>query len=82
MNKGNKGYSYNDMQEKGTGSYKDQANCKIVTYPFEKYQIKTQLSPTNEFIGVVEVKINKEFLSHKQKTIAQGFIDSNEDYPE
>lgn len=82
MTKSKKEYSYKEMQNKGTGSHGEFENYKIIVYPFERYQIKIQLGLANEFMGVVEVKINKEFLSYNQKIKVQGSIDTSEDYPE
>lgn len=57
-------------------SYKD------IIYPFDKYEIKVRLTPNNEFIGIVEVKINKDFLSYKQRVTSKGFHDVEEFYKE
>lgn len=73
---------YNKIKNQGTGSHDLSDNFKIIIYPFDKYQIKIKLTPANEFIEIIEVKVNKEFLSYKQKLTSQGFIDVNEDYPE
>lgn len=73
---------YNNLKNQGTGSHGDVDDFKIISYPFDKYQIKIKLTPTNEFIGIVEVKINKDFLSHKQKTTLRGFHDVDEFYRE
>jgi predicted component of type VI protein secretion system len=77
-----KNYDYDNLKKQGTGSHERVDDYKIILYPFDKYQIKIKLSPSNEFIGIVEVKINKEFLSHKQKITSQGFLDVEEFYRE
>ena len=77
-----KDYDYNNIKNQGTGSHENLDDYKIILYPFDKYQIKIKLSPSNEFIGIVEVKINKEFLSHKQKITSQGFLDVEKYYQE
>jgi len=77
-----KDYDYNNIKNQGTGSHEKLDDYKIILYPFDKYQIKIKLSPSNEFIGIVEVKVNKEFLSHKQKITSQGFLDVEEFYQE
>jgi len=77
-----KDYDYNNIKNQGTGSHEKFDDSKIILYPFDKYQIKIKLSPSNEFIGIVEVKINKDFLSHKQKITSQGFLDVEEYYQE
>jgi len=73
---------YNNLKNQGTGSHGDIDDFKIIPYLFGKYQIKIKLTPTNKFIGIVEVKINKDFLSYKQKTTLRGFHDVDEFYRE
>ena len=77
-----KDYDYNNIKNQGTGSHEKLDDYEIIIYPFDKYQIKIKLSPSNEFIGIVEVKVNKEFLSHRQKITSQGFLDVEEFYQE
>lgn len=77
-----KNYDYNNIKNQGTGSLEKFDDCKIILYPFDKYQIKIKLTPSNEFIGIIEIKVNKEFLSHKQKITSQGFLDVEEFYKE
>lgn len=75
-------YDYSNPKDQGTGSHNESDDYKIIVYPFDKYQIKVKLTPTNEFIGIVEIKINREFLSHKQKMASKGFHDVDEFYRE
>lgn len=75
-------FDYNNLKKKGTGSHDLIEDYKIINYPFDKYQIKVKLTPNNEFIGIIEIKINKEFLSHKQKIVSKGYIDVDEFYRE
>lgn len=73
---------YEELKKQGTGSHDLLADSRIVEVPFDKYTIKVRLSPTNEFLGIEEVKVNKEFLSYSQQlTIlkSQGYHDV-EDY--
>jgi hypothetical protein len=74
--------NYSDTRDLGTGSHCEFKEYKIKTYPFDKYEIKIKLTPNNEFIEVLEVKINKDFLSHKQKILSQGFHDVEKFYQE
>lgn len=69
------------FKNRGTGSH-DFEDYKIIIIPFDKYQIKIKLTHANEFTEIMEIKVNKEFLSYKQKLASQGFIDVHEDYPE
>jgi hypothetical protein len=75
-------YIQKNIKNHGTGSHEKLEEYKIINYPFDKYQIKIKLTSANEFIGIIEVQVNKEFLSYKQKLTSQGFVDVNEDYPE
>ena len=75
-------YEINHFKNRGTGSHEDFEEYRIITYPFDKYEIKIKLTSSNEFIGIVEVKINKEFLLHKQKIVSKGYIDVDEFYRE
>jgi len=75
-------YDYNKLKQEGTGGPDMPSDFKTIVYPFNKYQITIRLTQDNRFIEVIEVKINKEFLSHKQKISTSGSIDVRKDYPE
>lgn len=70
------------FKNRGTGSHENLEDYKIITYPFDKYQIKIKLTPNNEFIEIIEVQINKDFLSYKQKITPMGFHDVEKFYRE
>lgn len=55
-------------------------NSKVKTIPFDKYRVKVVLSPSNEFIGIEEIEINKDFLSLKQKIRNRHFHDVEKFY--
>ena len=63
-----------------TGSTEELVNSKVITYNLGKYKVKIRLSSNNEFIGIEEIKINKDFLSNKQKTSAPEYHDVIEFY--
>ena len=73
-------YDYNKFKNQGTGSYGDFENHRIETFPFGKYEISIRLSPSNEFMGIEEIKVNKDFLSFKQKITISGFHDIEQFY--
>jgi hypothetical protein len=77
-----KEYDYDTLKDQGTGSHAKSDDYKIIVYPFERYQIKIKVTPSNEFIGIVEVGFNKDFLSHKQKIASSGGHDVEEFYRE
>jgi len=52
-------------EDKGTGSAHPEDTVTIV-YPFNKYLIVVRLTSDGRFIGIEEVRINKEFRSYKR----------------
>ena len=63
----------------GTGS----ASAKeyvIKVCPFEKYEIVVKLTSDGRFIGIEEVRVNKDFRSHRQGT-SQRIFEYIEEYP-
>ena len=77
-----KNFDYYEMKTKGTGGHDLLHEYKIITYAFDKYRIKVKLSPNNEFIGITEVMIDKDFRSLKQKIGTKGIHDIEEFYRE
>lgn len=73
---------YNKLKNQGSGSHDMPKDYKEIVYPFDKYEITVRLSLNNEFIGISEVKVNKDFLSYKQKISSKGFHDVDEFYSE
>lgn len=67
-------------QNQDTGYHEELENNKIVIFPFDKYLIKVRLTQANEFIDIIEVKINRDFLSYKQKITPKGFHDVEKFY--
>lgn len=82
MNLREKAFDYDKFKEEGTGNHDVAKGYKTIIYPFDKYQIKIKLTLNNEFIGITEVKINKDFLSYKQKMTLKGYHDVDEFYRE
>ena len=77
-----KKYDYETFKKHGTGSQENFEEYKIVECVFDRYLIKVKLTPKNEFMGIVEIKVNKDFLSHEQKITPKGFHDIDEFYKE
>jgi hypothetical protein len=67
-------WDYKNLKNRGTGSHGDMADFKIIPYPFDKYQIKVKLTPTNEFIGIVEVGIKRIFYHTNKKQLFAVFM--------
>ena len=75
-------YGYDSFTKQATGSIGEVEDYKIISYPFDKYEIKVKVSPSNQFMGIIEVKINKDFLSHRQRMGIQTYIDVDAFYRE
>jgi len=65
-----------------TGSNIEPTRYKTVVYPFGRYEIMVKLGPANEFIGIEEVRLNRDFLSYQQRIASTGFHDVEEFYRE
>ena len=59
--------------ETGTGSKGFIKELKIIEYPFDKYLVKVGLSPENEFLGIIEINVNKDFRSYSEKFKAEDY---------
>ena len=66
------------IADNGTGSGKVKLYNSI-NYLFGPYEIKVKLDEQNKFIGITEIKINKNFMNFNQK-MPKGFHDVNEFY--
>lgn len=62
-----------------TGSH-DFNEKQFIVYPFGKYEITVELSSTNQFVGIVEVKVNKDFRSYSQRIASTKVHDVEEYY--
>ena len=61
----------------GTESSKPK-DSTILTYKFEQYDIDVKLTPDGRFLGIEEVRINKDFRSFKNKTPQRIFVEVDE----
>jgi hypothetical protein len=73
---------YDRLKKQGTGSHGGLGPNKTVECTFGRYRIKVQLTPSNEFLGIEEVAVDKDFISRKRKMIPTGFHDVEEFYPD
>jgi hypothetical protein len=75
-----------EIEESGpggaTGSAANLLDFKIIKYPFGKYEVTLKLLPNNEFLDVLEIRINKDFMSSTKEAQPKGFHDVDEFYPE
>jgi hypothetical protein len=73
---------YDKLKVKGTGGRILRKGRNEIKYPLGKYEVTIQLSPDNKFIGISEIRINKDFRSYKQRIVTKGFHDVEEFYKE
>lgn len=76
---------YGEIKTQVTGSRDFLANTKVVDIPFDKYIIKIRLSDSNEFVGIEEVNVNKDFFNHAQRILklsTSGYLDIEQYYLE
>lgn len=77
-----KQYDYDSFTSQGTGSLGEIRDYRIISYPFGRYEIKIKVTPNNEFIEIVEVAVNRDFVTQKQKLSLRGFHDVEKFYKE
>lgn len=77
-----KAYGYDSFTKKATGNLGKGEEYSIISYIFDMYEIKVKVSPNNEFLGIVEVEVNKDFLSYKQRLNRQSYPDVSKYYRE
>lgn len=66
------------FQDKGTGSDKLKI-IKTINYPIGPYEVFVELDEDNKFIGIKEIKINKDFRKFYQR-MPKGFHDVKKYY--
>lgn len=49
---------------------------------FDRYEVGIRVGPGNEFRGITEVRVSKDFLSDQQRTQTQGYHDVSDLYAE
>lgn len=64
-----KKYDYETFRKEGTGGLGEVENYKIIDYNFDKYSIKVKLTLKNEFLGILQLKVNKDFQSYAKNYI-------------
>lgn len=67
-------------KDAGTGSASTIEYVTLI-YPFEKYEILVKLTVDGRFVGIEEVRINKDFRSYKQSTPQKIFSQIDEYEP-
>lgn len=77
-----KQYSDLDLTRGSTGADLDENRQKLVAVPYENFEIVVRLSEDNRFLGIAELRIKKDFLSHEQRVANTGVFDVDEFYRE
>ena len=62
-----------------TGSH-DFDQTQFINYKFGKYEITVEVTLDKKFIGITEVKVNKDFRSYHQKIASTKVLDVEEYY--
>ncbi len=65
----------------GTGSALAEG-YRTISYPFEKYEIIVRLTLDGRFVGIEEIRINKDFRSYAQSKPQKIFRDIDRYKPE
>ena len=63
-----------------TPTGEDVDNSRIIVYPFAHYQVFVRVSSEGKFLDIVELRVDKEFLSYKQKIESRGYHDVDDLY--
>ena len=53
---------------------------KVITLPFDQFEIKVKVGPANEFLGIIGVGVKKDFLTVQQKSKSRGYHDVTDLY--
>jgi hypothetical protein len=79
---GRKSHRRLSRTDKGTGAKGSEITkpYKRIVYPFGIYEITIKLGESNEFLGILEVKANKDFMEFRKKAGQTGFQDVDEYY--
>jgi hypothetical protein len=56
-----------EIRHAGTGSHEPLESFTTVDYPFDRYTVRVQLSEDGKFIGIVEIRLNTDFMDYRQK---------------
>jgi hypothetical protein len=63
-----------------TGSHENFVESKTIDYPFHQFIVKIQINESNQFLGITEISINKEFINYKLSSMHKEYHDVDEFY--
>ncbi len=72
MNKEDYFRNYEYLRTLGTGGLIFGQNIEYITVSFGKYVVKVRVNEKNEFLGIEEIGVDKEFLSLEQRNASLG----------
>lgn len=73
-------FLFEKIKGRGTGGYELIDEIDVVPFEFDKYIVDVILSSSDKFIGIKNIKIKKDFLSHEQKMHSIGYYDDSNFY--
>lgn len=74
------GFLTRETKAEITGSIDEPKPIKTIKYPFDRYLVTIELSSKNEFLGITEIQLNKDFRTYKQKKESQTSLDVEQYY--
>ncbi len=73
-------HNYEYLRTLGTGSLFPEQEIEYITIPFGKYMVKVRVNGKNEFLGIEEISVDKEYLSFDQRVKSTGHFDVEKYY--
>jgi len=67
-------------EDEARGTTSPTPSGRIVSVQFDRYTIKVKLGGANEFLGIVEIAVNQDFRSLRQRIESQGSHDVSDFY--
>jgi hypothetical protein len=68
------------MKETGSTGSHDFDETQFIKYKLGKYEITVEITLDNKFVGITEVKVNKDFRSLQEKIASTKVFDVEEYY--
>jgi len=53
---------------------------KVISLPFDQFEIKVKVGTNNEFLGIIAVGVRKDFLTIQQRSKSRGYHDVTDLY--
>ena len=49
--------------------------CRAMKVPYDRFEVTIQLGPNDEFLGILNVSVKKDFLTTEQRVNSIGYLD-------